>query len=136
MFIIVAGCCKNPETKIVRVPYDTCLIDTFFITNCPNVDSILVVIDSVYNERQDHLDSLKQAALDEVTEYREASIYQVDTMRENYIAWMEDTLAGINTYFDSLKGTVIHDNMFIYGDSVQQSTVMFDSLGIPFIKFE
>lgn len=62
--------------------------------------------DSIINE-------LKNAAFLEATIYRDRSIYQVDTMRANYLEWCADTLHGINAYFDSLKGTVIYDNLII-----------------------
>jgi len=138
MFIIVA-CCKNPDCTPVRVPYDTCLVDTFIVNikSCPNVDSIKKIIDSIYsvrhskldslyNARRLKLDSLKQDALDEATLYREQSIYQVDTMRSNFLAWM-----------DSLKRTKIYGNMIIYSDSVTEAEAYFDSItGKPALRFK
>jgi len=137
MFIIVAGC-KNPDCTPVRVPYDTCIVDTFIVNLncCPDLDSIKQVIDSIYsirhsrldslyNARRSKLDSLKQAALDEATLYREQSIYQVDTMRSNFLAWM-----------DSLKRTKIYGNMIIYPDSGAEAEAYFDSItGKPALRF-
>lgn len=93
--------------------------------------------DSLKTTSYAKIDSLHAAAFEEVTEYREQSIYQVDTMRENYLIWCADTLQGINDFFDSLKNTVIYDNMIIYSDSTKASGAAFDSVtGKPYLIFK
>lgn len=93
--------------------------------------------DSVKTVKMYILDSLHNAAMQEVTQYRESSIYQIDTMRENYLSWCADTLQGINRYFDSLKKTKIYDNLIIHGNSIiEPEGVYFDSTGKPFIRFK
>lgn len=73
---------------------------------------------------------LKQEALDEVTEYREASIFQVDTMRGNFLTFRAHWL----DVLDSLKRSKIYDNMIIRGDTIANSEARFDSItGKPYL---
>lgn len=103
--------CPPPE-----VVYDTITVDV----------TCYSCLDSIWVRKVKILDSLHKAALDEVTTYREESIYQIDTMRSNFLSWM-----------DSIKGLQIHDNLIIHGDTVNLVEARFDTTtGIPYLVFE
>lgn len=138
---IIAHSCRNDKKPCPECP--DC-------PECPKVDSsaicqacaddfrqdALAYWDSIKQVRTLEIDTLLDAAIQEATAYRENAIYQVDTMRDNYLAWCADTIQGINDYFDSLKDLKVYDNMIYYGDSLNPAKAEFDSItGKPKLIF-
>ena len=128
MVVILQSC--DYCIPVPAEPCDPCIPDTIYLT-----DSLLFAQlyadfifwrDSVDENKRKILDSLIDEAMDEVTEYHDESIYQVDTMRTNFLEWM-----------DSIKGLQIYGNMMITPDTICGGTALFDSVtGKPYLKLD
>lgn len=106
--LLLVGCIF-PEIKEVIV-HDTIYVDN---TCYPCIDSALL-------NAEKHLDSLHVEAMKEVDDYRSAAIYQVDTMRENFLNFMDSSL--------------FKDNMIINGDTIPGAEARFDTVtGLPYL---
>lgn len=96
LLVIVSASCNCPECPEQEVIIKRDTIKVEIDNTCyPCIDSAAAV-------KQAEIDRLYQEAMDEVTENKEASDKEIDSLRAVYIAWK-----------DSLRGTVIYGNIII-----------------------
>ena len=111
---LLYSCCPNNDTE----PSTT---DTIYkdITCYPCIDSALTANIAT-------LDSLHELAMQEVTDYREQSIIQVDEMRVEFIQWKDSTLK-----------LMANNNMLVLPDTSRKvDYVGFGEDGKPIIRFK
>jgi hypothetical protein len=82
---------------------------------------VLVYADSVFQVRRREISILHLQVMKEVDEYKSAAIYNVDTMRANFLA---------------LKRTKIYNNVIIRGDTLHNAEVSFGTDSIPKLIFK
>ena len=118
-FIACTDCPKCPPCNPVI------LTDTIYVIMPPLRDTVKVFdtyrVDSFFQVKKTEFEKLVNESYKEVTDFRKAAIYQVDTMRANFL---------------KLKRTKIYNNMLIKGDTLHKSTVTFGKDSIPKIIFE
>ena len=130
LFVIALAFCACNCPDDPKIIYKTKIVyrDTTCYKCLEDARKIMLAdVDRYILEKVDLLDSLHEKAMNEVAIYRIASIYQIDTMRTNFLAWQENEVAKLNVMKDS--HIVMFDNLILTPDSTfKGAEAVFDSL--------
>jgi hypothetical protein len=108
----------------------------FFVLACSCTDyankqkDFIHFQDSILKLNSDSIAELKRLVILEVDQYRDSAIYQVDTMRANFLLFRDHWLSVL----DSMKDSKIYGNMIIKSDTIRPFEARFDSVtGKPYL---